>query len=142
MTSWHAYPSIYNLGHKAVEHLLSLPHYIEEKVDGSQFSFGVFPVKTLVADGHHGHYGFEMESLDLRVRSKGAVMLPDAPEKMFTKAVETAKALKDQLTPGWTYRGEFLRTPSGSGSGNTGNAVEVRQTAHHAGLCKRTARVV
>lgn len=96
-TSWHSYPSIYNLGHRAVTDLLKYPHTIEEKVDGSQFSFGKFPV----ADG----------ALTLRVRSKGAEMNIDAPEKMFTKAVETVKALAPLLHVGWTYRAEYLAKP-------------------------------
>lgn len=100
MSSWHSYPSIYNLGHRAVADLLNHPHIVEEKVDGSQFSFGVFPEEA-DTDG----YG------PLRVRSKGAVMNPDAPEKMFTKAVETVKRLQDQLHPGWTYRAEYLAKP-------------------------------
>lgn len=93
MESWHSYPSIYALGHRALEHLLDGPVYVEEKVDGSQFSFGVD------------------ECGDLRVRSKGATMHVDAPEKMFTRAVETAKALRTVLHPGWTYRAEFLAKP-------------------------------
>lgn len=45
----------------------------------------------------------------LFVRSKGAVMFADAPERMFTQAVDTAKAL--DLHPGWTYRCEYLQKP-------------------------------
>ncbi len=38
-------------------------------------------------------------------------MIVDAPEKMFSLAVETVKSLKDLLHPGWTYRAEYLRSP-------------------------------
>jgi hypothetical protein len=93
MNSWNSYPSIYNIGHRAVTSLLTAPVNVEEKVDGSQFSF------CLTEDG------------ELRVRSKGAVMVTDAPEKMFTRAVETVKAIQDKLTPGWTYRAEYLMKP-------------------------------
>lgn len=93
MISWHAYSSIYNLGHKAITELLKGPVYVEEKIDGSQFSFGVD------------------ERGEIRVRSKGCEMIVDAPEKMFTLAVETVKALAPRLHPGWTYRGEYLRSP-------------------------------
>lgn len=93
MESWHSYPSIYNLGHKAIEELLTVPVLVEEKVDGSQFSFG-------------------MDTEGLRVRSKGAEMIVDAPEKMFSKAVDTVKEIGPLLKPGWTYRAEYLRTPS------------------------------
>ena len=93
MESWHSYPSIYNMGHKAIEELLKGPVIVEEKIDGSQFSFG-------------------MDTEGVRVRSKGCEMIVDAPEKMFSKAVDTVKEIAPLLTPGWTYRGEYLRTPS------------------------------
>ncbi len=112
MGSWHSYPSIFNLGHRAVRDLLNYPHYIEEKVDGSQFSFGL--IGEMAQDQFTGA-PFERPTTDfsLRVRSKGAEMLVDAPEKMFNKAVDTAKRLRDEglLRPGWTYRGEYLAKP-------------------------------
>lgn len=93
MSSWGSYPSIYNLGHRAIADLFTVAVNVEEKIDGSQFSFGV------TEDG------------ELKIRSKGCQMLPDAPEKMFTLGVETAKQLAPMLHPGWTYRGEFLAKP-------------------------------
>ncbi len=39
--SWHSYPKIYGLGHKAITELLSDNVMVEEKIDGSQFSFGI-----------------------------------------------------------------------------------------------------
>lgn len=92
--SWHSYPQVYALGHRALKELFLDPVIVEEKIDGSQFSFGLFE------DG-------------LRVRSKGQVMLVDAPEKMFDRAVETVKALP--LHEGWTYRAEYLRKPHHNG---------------------------
>lgn len=100
MSSWHSYPSIYNLGHRAVRDLLSFPHIVQEKIDGSQFSFGLFE-----QDGPDG------TERTLRVRSKGAEMIVDAPEKMFAKAVDTVKALQPKLKVGWTYRAEYLMKP-------------------------------
>src|SRR6266853_205539 len=99
-SSWHSYPSIFNLGHKAVQDLLKGPVNVEEKVDGSQFSFGNFE--------NEDHTG---ETWGLRVRSKGAVMNIDAPESLFKEAVDTVKSLKDLLHPNWTYRGECLKKP-------------------------------
>ena len=92
MSSWHSYPSIYNLGHAAVRDIFSAPVIVQEKVDGSQFSFGII-------DGQ------------LRVKSKGKEMDPAAPEKLFARAVETVKTIEGLLTPGWTYRGEVLDKP-------------------------------
>lgn len=86
----YSYPTIYALGHKAVTELLCGKVLIEEKVDGSQFS---------------------MQRLngELACRSKGQDLIVEAPEKMFTKAVETASALP--LTDGWIYRCEYLQSP-------------------------------
>ena len=88
--SWGSYPSVYALGHKAIADLLLDPVIIEEKIDGSQFSFGRF-------------------NGELRCRSKGAVIYSDAPDRMFTKAVEVVKNLP--LQDGWTYRAEYLMKP-------------------------------
>jgi hypothetical protein len=88
-----SYPSIYAVGHHAAAELFDGPVVVEEKIDGSQFSFGVD------ADGN------------LHCRSKGKVLVTDAPEKMFERAVATAKELADDLTVGWTYRGEYLQKP-------------------------------
>jgi hypothetical protein len=104
MSSWHSYPSIFNLGHRAVRDLLNYPHVVEEKVDGSQFSFG------LVEEYQTGQEPTS-PAMVLRVRSKGAEMNIDAPEKMFTKAVESVKERLHLLHPGWTYRCEYLAKP-------------------------------
>lgn len=93
-TSWHSYPSIYALGHRAVRDILATPVLVQEKVDGSQVSFGLFP-------------GTDAEPL--RVRSKGADLNVLAPEKLFARAVEVIRGLP--LREGWTYRGEYLAKP-------------------------------
>lgn len=92
--SWHSYPSTFAIGHRALSELLLDPVIVEEKVDGSQFSFGLFD-----QDGERV----------LRCRSKGAQLNIVAPEKMFTEAVDVAKSL--DLRIGWTYRAEYLKKP-------------------------------
>lgn len=87
-----SYPQVYTLGHKAVADLLHDPVLVEEKVDGSQFSFG-------------------LTGNMLGVRSKGAEITIDAPEKMFASAVETVRRLVSVLTPDWIYRAEVLCKP-------------------------------
>lgn len=95
--------------------LFTVPVQIQEKVDGSFFAFGLYPTS---AAGHItedviqsqedcSHLPLTVE-LELRVRSKGAVMIPDAPMAMFRRAVEGVVARKDKLHPGWQYRGECL----------------------------------
>jgi hypothetical protein len=93
MSSWGPYPSICNVGHKAVSELLTAPVNVEEKVDGSQFSFGIF------------------EDVGLCVRSKSAVVHLDAPEKLFDVACREVEQLIGVLHVGWTYRGEYLQRP-------------------------------
>lgn len=112
MSSWFSYPSIYNLGHRAVRDLLNVPHVIEEKVDGSQFSFGLLSNhEDHSEDILAGEPLYVSEEFELRVRSKGAVMLVGAPEKMFTKAVESVKERAHLLHRNWTYRAEYLAKP-------------------------------
>lgn len=90
--SYHSYPKVYALGHRAIEQLLLDPVVVEEKVDGSQFSFGIF-------DG------------ELKCRSKGQHLVLDAPEKLFDRAVESVKEIAPMLRNGWTYRAEYLQKP-------------------------------
>lgn len=87
-----SYPSIYNFGHAAVRELLQTEVIVEEKIDGSQLSFGMY-------------------NGELRMRSKGSDIILSAPHKMFEKAVETARELEPLLPEGYTYRGEFLAKP-------------------------------
>lgn len=91
-TSWHSYPKVWALGHGAVSDLFLDEVHGEEKIDGSQFSFGLF-------DGA------------LKCRSKGQEIVLEAPEGMFIKAVETAKELAPLMRNGWTYRAEYLQKP-------------------------------
>src|SRR2546426_1179117 len=87
-----SYPTVFALGHRAIEDIFKSPVVVEEKIDGSQFSFGIL-------DG------------ELHIRSKGAVIIPEHPEKMFSQAVATVLELKDQLIPGCVYRCEYLKSP-------------------------------
>ncbi len=95
--SWHSYPKIHALGHAAVKDLLLDEVLVEEKVDGSQFSFGKFTSKE----------GAEY----LRCKSKGVELTVEAPDNMFKKGVESAKELFPILRNGWAYRGEYLASP-------------------------------
>ena len=108
--SFTSFPSIFNFGHRAIASLLDGPVNVEEKVDGSQFSFGVFKETTVEHSGFNGQY---IEHLELKIKSKGAMIYPDAPPKMFKNAVETVHRLfhENKLVPGWTYRGEVLDKP-------------------------------
>ncbi len=84
-----SYPTVYNIGHKVILDIFKSSVVIEEKVDGSQFSFGI-------VEG------------ELKCRSKNKQLMLDAPEPMFIKAVETVRKIESKLHPGWIYRCEFL----------------------------------
>jgi len=94
MSSWHSYGSIYNLGHRAVKELLTFDVVVEEKVDGSQFSFGVIDGK-------------------LKIRSKGREFEPGEEDDIFKPSVATVVRLFEEgkLRNGWTYRGEAFKKP-------------------------------
>lgn len=91
-TSYHSYPKVHALGHRGIAEILQEPVIVEEKIDGSQFSFGVF-------------------NGELKCRSKGQQIVVDAPEKLFNHAVATAIELAPVLHDGWTYRAEYLQKP-------------------------------
>lgn len=91
--SWHSYPSIYALGHRAVADLFTVPVIVQEKIDGSQFSFCM------------------SESGEVLVKSKGASLVVGGPTGMFTRAINTVLSLGDKLHRDWTYRGEVLDKP-------------------------------
>jgi hypothetical protein len=86
------YPKIYAIGKKEVKDVLEDPVIVEEKVDGSQISFGVY-------DG------------ELVVKSRSTVLNLEDPDKMFNKAVDAIREREGMLLGGYTYRGEYLRKP-------------------------------
>jgi len=97
-SSWNSYPKIYNFGHPSTKPLVGREVRVEEKVDGSQFSFG-----DIVGE----------EGSSLRCKSRRVEMNPLAPTDLFCMAAYTAKRLYDSdiLMPGWTYRGEAFKSP-------------------------------
>lgn len=88
MENLHSYPSVYQLGHKAIKDIFDGEVIVEEKVDGSQFSFG------WIND-------------ELVCRSKGKQQLIDAPDKMFSLAIKNIKEMP--LHPEFIYRCEYLQ---------------------------------
>lgn len=95
----HSYSKPLALGHKYLKNLFDGTIVIQEKVDGSQLSFGVYP---------HD----EVEVLVLRIKSRNQMIDGHNPG-MFDKAVLTIEELWQQglLTVGYTYRCEYLSKP-------------------------------
>ena len=92
MSELHSYPKVLVVGHPWVANVFDGPVVIEEKVDGSQFSFGV-------------------RGGTLFCRSKGKELDMVKPEGMFLPAVETAIRIRNRLCEGYTYRCELLSKP-------------------------------
>jgi hypothetical protein len=86
-----SYPKVYAIGHRAIADIFKDEVIVEEKIDGSQFSFGVI-------------------NGELHMRSKNAVVYADNPG-MFAAAVATVQRLAPRLHPDWIYRCEYLRAP-------------------------------
>jgi len=89
----HSYPNVYQLGHKLVSNVLDGYVLVQEKIDGSQISFGI------------DNLG------DLRIRSKNREIDLEHPNDMFRLAVEWIVKNRSNLQAGWTYRGEYLLKP-------------------------------
>jgi len=87
-----AYGKVIVYGHRYNKMILESPVVVQEKVDGSQFSFGIL-------DG------------ELQCRSRGQMLNMDAPDRMFEKGVEYVKSVEHLLRNGYIYRGEYLQNP-------------------------------
>lgn len=94
-TSWHSYGKIYGVGHAAVRDIWMKTITIEEKIDGSQFSFGVIEGRLRIKSHHQ-------DISDIV-----------GPWGLFTEAIAYVRELhvKGLLIPGWTYRGEVIQKP-------------------------------
>ena len=87
-----SYANLYALGHAAIQDLFKDPVLVEEKIDGSQFSFGV-------SDG------------ELICKSKGKDQTPPLTDGLFKLAVDKCNKVLSQMTEGWVYRAEYLAKP-------------------------------
>jgi hypothetical protein len=92
-----SFPKIFAVGSEYIPNLFNDEVEVTEKVDGSQFAFSW--------QGDH-----------LECRSKGAIIEPDFPPKMFELAVEAAKhAFQMKTSQGWykdyIFYCEFLSKP-------------------------------
>lgn len=87
-----SFPSVYQIGHSAIPNLFDGEVIVQEKVDGSQFSWSI-------------------TSGLLEARSKNQQIILDAAPDMFKHAVATIKELETLLHPDWVYRAEYLGKP-------------------------------
>ncbi len=87
-----SYGKVNAVGHRYNKNVLDGVVQITEKIDGSQFSFGII-------------------NGILCARSRGQQIDLDAPDNLFQKAVDSIKSVEYSLTPRWIYRGEYLSKP-------------------------------
>lgn len=88
------YGKIYNIGHKAILDLFNERVVVQEKVDGSQFSFGMFDGKLVM-------------------RSKKKEVFYPSDDGLFAMAIDTANRLFEDglLVEGYSYRAEAITKP-------------------------------
>lgn len=87
-----AYPKIFAIGTDYIRDIFQEPVQVTEKIDGSQFAFG--RIKDQVW-----------------MRSKGAQLYAENPEKMFSKAISYVQQIQDRLTEGVVFYAEYLKSP-------------------------------
>ena len=88
------YPKVRTVGHREISELFSDSHVVvQEKIDGSNFTFG----KTLEGE--------------LFALSRSQKLNFSRPEKMFSPALSYVESISDRITPGNAFRCEYLRVP-------------------------------
>lgn len=92
MNNLSSYSKVYALGHRTIADLLKGNVVVQEKIDGSQFSFGII-------------------DNEFYCRSRNRPLDLNNPHKLFALAIETVKSKISSLTPGWTYRAEAVTSP-------------------------------
>ncbi len=88
-----SYTKVYKLGHAAIKELFFDEVSVEEKIDGSQFSFSKDDGGQISCRSHHQQIEF------------------CPPDNMFAEAVATVEKLIPILHPNWIYRCEYLNKP-------------------------------
>lgn len=87
-----AFPKIFAIGTDYIRDIFSETVEVTEKIDGSQFVFG--KVKG-----------------ELYLRSKGAQLFTENPEKMFAEAIAYVEQIQDRLPEGMVFYSEYLKKP-------------------------------
>jgi hypothetical protein len=87
-----AFPKIFALGTDYIKDIFKHDVEVTEKVDGSQFGFGII-------------------NGQLFMRSKGAVLYAENPEKMFKEAIDYVSSVAHLLVPGVMHYAEYLKKP-------------------------------
>jgi len=100
-----SYPKVVRYDHFLMKDLLKGKIIVEEKIDGSQFSF-------------------KKSGDEIIFKSRGAIVPAYGGDKLFRKAIDYILTIKDKLNENWTYRGEVL-------SNNKHNVLQYQRTPKH-----------
>ena len=87
-----AFPKIFAIGTTYIQDIFKNDVEISEKIDGSQFCFGKI-------------------SGELFMRSKGAQIFPENPEKMFVIASDYVLSVENKISDNTIYFCEYLKKP-------------------------------
>lgn len=87
-----AFPKIFAIGTDYIRDIFAEEVEVTEKVDGSQFAFGK-------VDG------------ELYLRSKGTMLFPENPEKMFAEGIDYVQQIEHKLPDGIIFYCEYLKKP-------------------------------
>ena len=87
-----SFPKIFTVGTRHVQNIFDNEVEISEKIDGSQFCFGKI-------------------NGTVYVRSKGAQLYFDNPEKMFLIAIDYIQSIQERLPEGIIFYTEYLNKP-------------------------------
>jgi hypothetical protein len=90
MNSW---GKIYTVGDQRIHELFHDPVSITEKLDGSQFNFGIHPIEGFWA------------------KSKNQKISPDNVPNLFIPTYNYVSSIKDKLPVGYSFHGEALMAP-------------------------------
>jgi len=85
------YSKVFAIGHPKISDIFDGEVTVQEKVDGSQFSFQRVDGKMLY-------------------RSRGSDQT-EGTDQMFLLGIDEVEKVKDDLVDGWVYRGEYLNKP-------------------------------
>lgn len=87
-----SYPKIFSIGTDYIRDIFTEPVEVSEKIDGSMFALGKINGQVYM-------------------RSKGAMLYAEHPQKMFVEAMSYIDSIQDRLPEGVTFYAEYLRVP-------------------------------
>lgn len=87
-----AFPKIFTVGTDYIRDIFAEPVEVTEKIDGSQFAFG-------------------RVNGELWIRSKGAQLYIENPEKMFAEGIAYIEQIQERLPEGIVFYTEYLKKP-------------------------------